>query len=88
MGTAVYVIRRHYCINQLHESGWSLFISVIRFRFTAMGSIFTAANVGLFVRFDRMRCFANVEVCVSTLEKLPMSPLAQETMVVLECGTL
>ena len=53
-----------------------------------MGSILTAANVGLFVRFDRMSCFANVEVCVSTLEKLPMSPLAQETMVVLECGTL
>ena len=58
-GPTVYVIRRHYSVNQLHELGWSmdftcnscLFNSIIRFRFIAMGSILTAANVGLIVRF-------------------------------------
>ena len=58
-GPAVYVIRCHYRMNQLHESGGSvdctssscLLNSVICFCSNAMCSILTAANVCSRVRY-------------------------------------
>ena len=58
VGPAVDIVRRHYHIDHLHESSWSmdfasnpcLFHGIIRFHFITVGSIITAANIRLFFR--------------------------------------
>ena len=65
-GLAIDVIRRHYGMDHLHESGWSmdfashfgLFHRIIRYDFVAVSDICATSNICMFVRVVLIKDFA------------------------------
>ena len=97
VGPTVDVLRRHYGVDHLHESGWSmdfssnscLFHGIIRYGVVEAGDARVIFNIRTFGRIVwieglPLKCKGTREY----VRKPPSIPLARETAGVRECGAI